>query len=161
MPCTGLLLFHPATICKLFDKLVLPILSYSCEVCAVNLKVVAKAEPVLRQFLKQLLGVEKSTANQIVHAELTYALLTAGLHNQVCAQQNSQLDKLALIDGSWDSHPPPDELTITMLARILSRFLATQEGLWYPLHHMNAKYQVNVTKMNRWSTKHALGKVTS
>ena len=119
MPCTGLLLFHPATICKLFDKLVLPILSYSCEVWAVNLKIVAKAEPVLRQFLKQLLGVRKSTANQTVHAELTYALLTAGLHNQVCAQQNSQLDNLALIDGSWDSHPPPDELTITMLAQIL------------------------------------------
>ncbi len=77
MPCNGLLLPDPATICKLFDKLVFPILSYSCEVWAVNLKVGAKAEPVLRQLLKQLLGVSKSTANQVVHAEFKYALLTA------------------------------------------------------------------------------------
>ncbi len=62
-------LSDPATICKLFNILVLPVLSYSCEVWAVNPKVRAKAELVRRQFLKQLLGVRKSSTNQIVLAE--------------------------------------------------------------------------------------------
>ncbi len=67
--CISLHLSDPATICKLFDILVLPILSYSCEVWAVNPKVGAKAEMVHRQFLKQLLGVRKSTTTHIVLAE--------------------------------------------------------------------------------------------
>ena len=37
--CIYLHLSDPATICKLFDIVVLPILSYSCEVWAVNPKV--------------------------------------------------------------------------------------------------------------------------
>ncbi len=71
--CISLHLSDPATICKLFDILVLlftfKILSYSCEVWAVNPKVGAKAELVHRQFLKQLLGVRKSTTTHIVLAE--------------------------------------------------------------------------------------------
>ncbi len=57
--CISLHLSDPATICKLFDILVLAILSYSCEVWAVNPKVGAKTEVVHRQFRKQLLGVRK------------------------------------------------------------------------------------------------------
>ena len=48
------------TLWKLFDILVLPIWSCSCEVWAVNPKVGAKAELVHRQFLKQSLGVRKA-----------------------------------------------------------------------------------------------------
>ena len=47
--CISLHLSDPATICKLFDIVVLPILSYSCEVWAINPKVGAKAELVHRQ----------------------------------------------------------------------------------------------------------------
>ena len=67
--CISLHLSDPATICKLFNILVLPILSCSCEVWAVNCKVGAKAELVHRHFLKQLLGVRKSTTTHIVLAE--------------------------------------------------------------------------------------------
>ncbi|DBA71890.1 TPA: hypothetical protein ACH3X2_010937 [Trebouxia sp. C0005] len=68
--CISLHLFHPATIHKLFDILVLPFLSYSCEVWVVNPKVGAKAKVIHRQFLKQLLGVRKSITNQTGLAEL-------------------------------------------------------------------------------------------
>jgi len=111
--CISLHLSDPATICKLFDILVLPILSYSCEVWAVNPKVGAKAELLHRQFLKQLLGVRKSTTNQIVLAEFERFPLPIHFwqqilryHNRVRALPNSWLDKLALIDGFWDSNPP-------------------------------------------------------
>jgi len=110
--CISLHLSDPATICKLFDILVLPILSYSCEVWAVNPKVGAKAELVHRQFLKQLLGVRKSTTNQIVLAEFGRFPLQIHFwqqilryHNRVRALPNSRLDQLALIDGFWDSNP--------------------------------------------------------
>ncbi len=109
--CISLHLSDPATICKLFDILVLPILSYTCEVWAV--KVGATAELVHRQFLKQLLGVRKSTTNQIVLAEFGRFPLQIHFwqqilryHNRVRALPNSRLDKLALIDGFWDSNPP-------------------------------------------------------
>ncbi len=95
---------HPsdaATICKLFDISVLPLLSYSCKVRAVNPKVVAKAELVHRQFLKQLLGVRKSTTNQIGLAEFELSPLQVHFwrqslryHNRVRALPNSRLDKL-------------------------------------------------------------------
>ena len=82
-------------------------LSNSCEVWAVNPKVGAKAELVHRQFLKQLLGVRKSTTNQIVLAELGRFPLQIHFwqqilrhHNQVHALPNSRLDKLASMPGS-------------------------------------------------------------
>ncbi|DBA77869.1 TPA: hypothetical protein ACH3X1_009223 [Trebouxia sp. C0004] len=73
MPCDGIaspyicLIVLPSA--ELFDILVLPNLSCSCEVWAVNPKVGGKAELVHRQFLKQYLGVRKSTTNPIVFAE--------------------------------------------------------------------------------------------
>ena len=106
--CISLHLSDPASICKLFDNLVSPILSYSCEVWAVNPKVGAKAELVHRQFLKQFLGVRKSTTNHIVLAEFGRFPLQFHFryHNRVGALPNSRLDKLALIDGFWDINPP-------------------------------------------------------
>ena len=67
--CIYLHLSDAATICKLFDILMLHILSYSWGVWAVNPKVGQKAELVSRQLLRQLLGIKKSTTNQIVLAE--------------------------------------------------------------------------------------------
>ncbi len=98
--CISLHLSDPAT--KLFDILVLPILSYFCEVWAVNPKVGAKAELVRthRQFLKQLLGVRKSTTNQIVLAkfgcfplQIQFWQQNLRYHNRVRALPNSRLEK--------------------------------------------------------------------
>ena len=85
--CISLHLSGPATMCKLFDILVLPILSYSCEVWAVNPKVGAKAELVQRQFLKQLL-VRKSTTNQIVLAEFGRFYLQIHFWQQILRHHN-------------------------------------------------------------------------
>jgi len=46
----------PGLRCKLFDSLVLPILSYASKVWAVDEKVGDAAELLHRQFLKHLLG---------------------------------------------------------------------------------------------------------
>ena len=60
----------PEQRCKLFDSLVLPILSYASEVWGVDEKLGEAAELLHRQFLKHILGVRDSTANTIVLAEL-------------------------------------------------------------------------------------------
>ena len=65
--CTS---WYPALQCKLFDTLVLPILSYGCEVWGVDTNCGAAAEALHRDFLRRLLGVRKSTANHMVLAEL-------------------------------------------------------------------------------------------
>lgn len=57
----------------LFDTLGLPILGYTCEVCAVNPNVDEAAELVHRSLLKHLLGV--STACEAVLAEFARFLL--------------------------------------------------------------------------------------
>ena len=56
--------------CKLFDPLVLPILSYGCEVWGVDAKRSVAAETLHSGFLKSLLGVRKSVATHMVYAEL-------------------------------------------------------------------------------------------
>ena len=53
---------------ELFDKLISPILNYSCEVwgfCQAN-----AIERVYMQFCKKLLGVKKTTQNDFVYGEL-------------------------------------------------------------------------------------------
>ena len=60
----------PELRCKLFDSLVLPILSYASEVWGVDENIGDAAELLHRQFLKHILGVRDSTANVIVLAEL-------------------------------------------------------------------------------------------
>ena len=59
----------PKQRCKLFDSLVLPILSYACEVWAVDKKVGESAEQLHWQLLKHVLGVRGNTATLIVLAE--------------------------------------------------------------------------------------------
>ena len=86
----------PLCLC-LVDILVLPILSYSCEVLAVSFKVRAKCELVHRQFLKQLLGVtnhQPDSACRIWTCSLIDSLLQQILryHNRVRALPNSRLD---------------------------------------------------------------------
>ncbi len=68
--CAFLHLSDPALQCQLFDSLVLPILRYASEVWAVDPKMGEAVEVLHRQFLPQLLGIRKSTTNEIVLAEL-------------------------------------------------------------------------------------------
>ena len=60
--CAFLHISDPKQCCKLFDSLVLPILSYASEVWAVDKKVGESAEQLHWQFLKHVLGVRGSTA---------------------------------------------------------------------------------------------------
>ena len=68
--CALLPISDPELRCKLFDSLLLPILSYASEVWAVDEKIGDAAELLHRQFWKHLLGVRDSTANVVVLAEV-------------------------------------------------------------------------------------------
>ncbi len=92
--------------CKLFDTLVLPILSYGCEVWGVDTKRGAAAEALHRDFLRRLLGVRKSTVNHMVLAELGRFPLQVHFwqqilrfHHRTIALDNVRLVKLAMVDG--------------------------------------------------------------
>ena len=61
--CALLPISDPELRCKLFDSLVLPILSYASEVWGVDEKIGDAAELLHRQFLKHILGARDSTAN--------------------------------------------------------------------------------------------------
>ena len=63
--------------CKRYEIPVLPILSYACEVWAVNPTVGQAAELLYRGFLKQLMG-RMSVASEIVLAG--FGLLTLQVH---------------------------------------------------------------------------------
>ena len=96
----------PAMQCKLFDTLVLPILSYACEVWAVNPKVGEAVEVLHRSFLKQVLGVRMSTTSDIVLAEFGRFPLQVHFwqqilryHHRTVALDNSRLVKLAMVSG--------------------------------------------------------------
>ena len=68
--CALLPISDPELRCKLFDSLVLPILSYASEVWGADEKIGDAAEVLHRQFLKHILGARDSTANVVVLAEL-------------------------------------------------------------------------------------------
>ncbi len=104
--CALLGIRDPALQCKLFDTLVLPILSYGCEVWGVDDKCSIAAEVLHRGFLKHLLGVRKSTANAMVLAELGRFPLQIHFwqqilryHHRTIALDNTRLVKLAMVDG--------------------------------------------------------------
>ena len=78
--CAFLQISDPKQRCKLFDSLVLPILSYACEVWAVDKEVGESAEQLHRQFLKHMhvLGVRGNTA-QCMQTSLFWLNLAATL----------------------------------------------------------------------------------
>ena len=106
--CALLQLRDPRQLCKLFDILVLPILSYGSEVWATDPKTGAAAEVLHRQFLRRLLGVRDKTANDIVLAELGRYPLQIHFWQQIMRYHNrflklstvTHLSKTALIAGS-------------------------------------------------------------
>ena len=88
------------------NTLVLPILSYGCEVWGVDTKCGAAAEALHQDFLRRLLGVRKSTANHMVSAELGRFPLQVHFwqqilryHHRKIALDNVRLVKLAMVDG--------------------------------------------------------------
>ncbi len=104
--CALLGIRDPALQCKLFDTLVLPILSYGCKVWGVDIKCGAAAEALHRDFLRRMLGVRRSTANYIVLAELARFPLQVHFwqqilryHHKTIALENVRLGKLAMVAG--------------------------------------------------------------
>ena len=104
--CALLGIRDPAMQCKLFDTLVLPILSYACEVWAVTPNVGEAAEVLRRTFLMHMSGVRTCTANEIVLAEFGRFPLQVHFwqqvlryHHRVVALDNHCLVKLAMVDG--------------------------------------------------------------
>ena len=89
----------PALQCKLFDTLVLPILSYGVEVWGVKSSLGEAAEVLHRSFLKSLF--RKSTSNEIVLAELGRYPLQQILkyHQRTFGLDDTRLVSLAMMDG--------------------------------------------------------------
>ena len=108
--CTLLPISDPGLRCKLFDSLVLPILSYASEVWAVDDKIGDAAELLHRQFLEHLLGVRDSTANVIVLAEPGRFPLCFHWWQQILRYpnrindlfDNERLIKCAFVEGMHD-----------------------------------------------------------
>lgn len=104
--CAFLRLTDPAAKCQLFDTLVLPILSYACEVWATDPDVGQACETLHRQFLRQLLGVRKTVTNEIPLAEcgrfplqIHFWQQVLRYHNRATTLPPTRLVNLALIDG--------------------------------------------------------------
>ena len=121
--------------CKLFNSLVLPIVSYASEVWAVDPKAGAEAEMLHRQFLRHLLHVRKSTANEIVLAEFgRYPLQIhfwqqiLRFHNRVLKLADSRLVKLAFVDGALLTDGHIRELREKGWRPSVSSFLSTLPG---------------------------------
>ena len=90
----------PAVLYMLFDSLVMPMR------CGLLIPEQAGAEKLHRQFLKQLLRVRNSTANDIVLAFGRYPLQIRfwqqilRYHNRAVRLPDSRLVKLALVEGA-------------------------------------------------------------
>ena len=90
----------PAKQCKLFDTLVLPIVSYACEVWGISPSVGEAAEVLYRGFLKHLLCVRTSATIETIFAE--FGRFPLQIH---CWQQNLQYHhRTAALDNTfWSS----------------------------------------------------------
>ena len=104
--CALLGIRDPTLQCKLFDTLVLPILSYACEIWGVKRSCGEAAKVPHRSLLKQLLGVRKSTANEIVLAELGRFPLQVHFlqqilryHHRSVGLETNRLVTLAMMEG--------------------------------------------------------------
>ena len=133
--CAHLHIRDPALQCKLFNSLILPILSYASEVWAVDPSVGAEAEVLHRQFLRHLLHVRKSTANEIVLAEFgRYPLQihfwqqVLRFHNRALKLPDTRLVKLAFVAGALLTDGHIVELRQKGWRPSVSSFLRTLPG---------------------------------
>ena len=113
--CAQISLTCPHRICKLFDALVLPILSYGCEVWfwdhSVGARATTQAESLHAQFLRRLLGVHRHVHTLIALAEFGRYPLSVHWQRQVDRfRQQLRGPKLnfvkepllwAMYDGVW------------------------------------------------------------
>jgi len=104
--CTPMGIRDPALQCKLFDTLVLPIVSYAVEVWGVKRSYGEAAEVLHKSFLKHLLGIWKSTANEIVLAEFGHFLLQMHFlqqilryHHRTVGLDSTRLVTFAMMEG--------------------------------------------------------------
>ena len=85
--CAQISLTCPHRICQLFDALVLPILSYGCEVWfwdhRVGTRATTQAESLHAQFLRRLLGVHRHVHTLIALAEFARYPLSVHWQRQV------------------------------------------------------------------------------
>ena len=104
--CAEVGIRDPALQCKLFDNLVLPILSYGVEVWGMKSSLGEAAEVLHRSFLKSLLEIRKSTSNEVALAELGRYPLQIRFWQQILKYyqrtfglDDTRLVSLAMMDG--------------------------------------------------------------
>ena len=100
----------PKQRCKLCNSLVRPILSYACEVWAIEKEVGQSAEQLHRQFLKHVLGVRGSTSPPLVLPEFVRYPLCFQKWQQILRYHNriknlrddERLIQCAFVEGLHD-----------------------------------------------------------
>ena len=104
--CAEVGMRDPALQCKLFDILVLPILSYGVDFWGVKSSLGEAAELLHRIFLKSLLRILTSTSNENVLAELgryplqiRFGQQILKYHQRLSGLDDSRLVSLAMMDG--------------------------------------------------------------
>ena len=114
--CAQISLTCPRRICKLFDALVLPILSYGCEVWfwdhRAGTQATLQLESLHTQFLRRLLGIHSHTHNLIALAEFGRYPLAVHWQRQVdrfrqrILDPNLQLQREPLLWAMYDNASP-------------------------------------------------------
>ena len=92
--------------CKLYDTIVLPILRYTAKIWGVKPSFSEAAEVLHRSFPKPLLGIQRSTTNEAVLAELGLYPLQIWFwqqilqyHQRSSGLEDTRLVALAMLEG--------------------------------------------------------------
>ena len=101
--CSDLRLDTPSIMCRLFDSLIAPVLSYGCEVWSYssNASSLSAAEVLHRRFLKRIAGMHPTTATPAVYGEFGRTPLSIHWH---CLAANFISRLASLPDGRPAKH---------------------------------------------------------
>jgi hypothetical protein len=104
--CTQMKLANPHIMCRLFDSLVVPVLSYGCEIWGPDvigttgcMLLKGEAEMLHRNFMRSVLGVRKSTAVGILMQELNRHPIMCTWLDHVCRFWNRIVNRRG--QGDW------------------------------------------------------------
>lgn len=106
--CTELQIHTPTLLCRLFDSLITPVLSYGCEVWALAAPATQLSTPekLHRHFLKRIAGMHHTTANQAVYGEFGRTPLAHHWHQlaitffrRVASLPDDRLVKRAMLEA--------------------------------------------------------------